>query len=216
MATPAKLVAPRPRDELVDLDIPLHPLRALTYFRLCIKKQLNPLFWSKLGKYRFDSPTASWGVCYAGETIASAFQEVYADQIRKGLLNYPEVAAYEVWRINVPQTMRTIKLAGPTLTRMKATLQSFVSGYKTSQASGRALMLNKADLDGLVYIGRRCGKPCLALFGDKTKPRPYQAQLTISKCRPINEWQQFWPLMDQLGVQFVNLPPTRANSTWEA
>jgi hypothetical protein len=36
---------------------------------------------------------------------------------------------------------------------------------------------HSVDLDGLVYIGRRCGKPCLAMFGDSDSPRRYQSDI---------------------------------------
>ena len=216
MAAANKLVPPRPRADLATLDLRLHKLHAVTHYRLTGAGYVSPLFWSKSGQYRFDSPTAKWGVCYAGDSVGSAFQEVYSDAIRKGTLDYKDVAAYQVWKITVPASMRTIELAGPTLTHIRATLQCFTGRYSLSQEWGRALMLNKDDLDGLVYIGRRCGKPCLALFGDNSphEKNPYQKSIAAKPCGRIVEWRGFWPLMDQLRVAFTNLPATRPRSTW--
>lgn len=216
MATAAKLVPPKPRVEITGLDMPVHPLGALCYHRLTDVKHPSPLFWSRTGKYRFDSPNAKWGVCYAGETIASAFQEVYSDEIRKGDVDYNSVANYRVWKITVPDTMRTIELAGPTLTHIRASIQSFTGRYSLSQEWGRALMLNKDDLDGLIYIGRRCGRPCLAMFGDDAPNEkvPYQLGLTVDVCGLLVEWKGFWTLTDQLRVTFTNLPTVKPKPTW--
>jgi hypothetical protein len=155
-------------------------------------------------------------VCYAAASVSSAFQEVYGDAIRKGSLDYHDVAACRVWKVTVPAAMRTIELAGPTLTQIRATLQCFTSRYSLSQEWGRALMLNQGDLDGLAYLGRRCGKPCLALFGDHppNEKLPYQKSIVAESCGPIAEWTRFWSLMDQLRVAFVNLPATRPAPSW--
>ncbi len=217
MPTKPRVVAPRPRADLSSADLPLHTLSASVHYRLTDTKYASPLFWSRSGNYRFDSPAAKWGVCYAAETIASAFQEVYSDAIRKGCLNYTAVSRQKVWTLKVPATIRTIELSGPTLTRIRATLQCFVGGYGLSQEWGRALMLNKDELDGIVYIGRRCGKPCIALFGDDaSKPvKPYQSQMTTTSLGLIIEWKHFWRLIDELKVSFVNLPSTRPAPTWD-
>jgi hypothetical protein len=216
MAAATKLVPPRPRADLADLDLRLHKLGALAHYRLTGAGYPSPLFWSRSGKYRFDSPAAKWGVCYAGDSVSSAFQEVYSDAIRKGTLDYNSVALDRVWKITVPAAMRTIELTGPTLTHIRATLQCFTGRYSLSQEWGRALMLNKDDLDGLEYIGRRCGKPCLALFGDNApnEKNPYQRSIATKACGLMIEWHGFWPLMDQLRVDFTNLPATRPRSTW--
>src|SRR6266542_4449644 len=200
MATAAKLYPPRPPSELSGLDMPIHALASPIFYRLTDTKYPSPLYWSKSGKYRFDSPTAKWGVCYAGETIASAFQEVYSGEIRKGHLNYNDVAVHQVWEIVVPAAIKTIELSGPTITNIRATIQCFTGRYTLSQEWGRALMLNKDDLDGLIYIGRRCGKPCIAMFGSDApnEKLPYQIAITVRSLGLIIEWRGFWSLMNQL------------------
>ena len=39
----------------------------------------NPLFWSRQGKYRFDSTKAPYGVLYAASDVEGAILEVFAD-----------------------------------------------------------------------------------------------------------------------------------------
>jgi hypothetical protein len=214
MPTAPKVTPPRPRVELATTTLPPHVLQASTYYRLVDLKFPSPLYWSKTGYYRFDSPTARWGVCYTAQSIASVLQERIGDAVRKGDVDYNDLSAWIVWSITVPPDLQTIELAGATLTRIRATVQSFVSRYSLSQEWARELMNHPANFDGLVYLGRRCGKNCLALFGDTAAPRPYQEKLSTYRHGHLVEWNEFWRLCDELKISFGNLPSTRPNPTW--
>ncbi len=72
------VVAPEPPAELGDIALPLADIPD-TWFRLSSRRYPSPLFWSRLGRYRFDSEGARWGVCYAAGSIPSAFQEVFGN-----------------------------------------------------------------------------------------------------------------------------------------
>jgi hypothetical protein len=85
--------------------------------------------------------------------------------------------------------------------RNLSALQCFVSSYPESQRWGAALMEHTADLDGLVYIGRRCGTSCLAMFGDTDSPRRYQNELRTATLGELQFWDEFWPMLDRLGVR---------------
>lgn len=177
------------------------------WFRLTPRRYDSPLFWSRSGTYRFDSPSAKWGVCYAANSITAAFQEVFGTKIRHGkAVDWPEIADISVWRIMTPQAFSALSLFGETLARIDATLQCFVSSYPLSQRWGAALMNHPADMDGLVYFGRRCGAQCVALFGDAAKPRRYQSALKTERLGDFVHWGDFWPLLDRLDVRISSLP----------
>ena len=59
-------------------------------------------------------------------------------------------------------------------------------------------MRHPATLDGVVYIGRRSGARCLALFGDENAPRKHQAALRLIRARALAEALEFWQLADEL------------------
>ena len=83
------------------------------------------------------------------------------------------------------------------------------TSYPKSQRRGAALMEHPADLDGLVYIGRRCGTSCLAMFGDTDSPRRYQNELRTATLGELQFWDEFWPMLDRLGVRLTSMPKER-------
>ena len=132
-------------------------------------------------------------------------------------MDWPEIASMRVWRIKTPLTFNALPLFGETLARIDATLQCFASSYPLSQRWAAALMNHPDDLDGLIYLGRRCGAQCVALFGDDIKPRRYQAALKTECLGELAGWRDFWPLLDRLGVRVSSLPsqPTKRASWTE-
>lgn len=116
MATSARrVVAPEPPADLAGISLPL-AVTATSWFRFAPREFSSPLYWSRDGRYRFDSPAAKWGVCYAAESIPAAFQEVWGDEIRRARrLDWTELERMVAWKITVAPTLRTVELAGETL-----------------------------------------------------------------------------------------------------
>jgi hypothetical protein len=215
MATsgPKRVIAPEPPARLSDIVLPPAEVSTL-WFRLSSRRHASPLYWSREGRYRFDSKDARWGVCYAATSIRAAFQEVFGDKIRHGApLDWTEVSEVRVWRINTPSGLRGLDLFGEALSVIDATLQCFVSSYPKSQRWGAALMNHPADLDALVYLGRRSGAPCLAVFGDEDSPRWYQCALKTTALGDLVSWDDSWPLMDRLRVRITSMPSARKKET---
>ena len=212
MATSGRrIVPPEPPADLASISIPAADTPA-TWYR--ITRFPSPVFWSRKGIYRFDSADAKWGVCYAAESVSAAFQEIWGDELRRGRrVDWLDLEPMRVWQIDVPD-LRTIELAGETLSLLKATLQCFVGGYGLSQRWGAALMTHPGDYDGLLYLGRRCGRRCLALFGDDRAPRPHQAALETTNLGSLVTWKGLWPFLDRIQVRVGNLPSTAPRGTW--
>jgi hypothetical protein len=209
-----RLVAPEPPARLDSITLPACEVSA-TWFRICGRRYTSPIFWSRLGIYRFDSPAASWGVCYAASSITAALQEVFGNKIRYNTpLDWTELEDVCVWRICTPPEFWGLNLFGETLTRIHATLQCFVADYAKSQRWGAALMRHPADLDGLVYFGRRCGDHCLAMFGYAATPREYQKSIKIDLLGDLGCWNEFWPVLDRLNVRISSAPKARKGSVW--
>lgn len=186
---------------------------AATWYRMTTCP--SPIFWSRRGTYRFDSPTAKWGVCYLAESISSSFLEIWGDKIRPSRrLSWSEIQPMMVWHVEVSSSLNAIELAGETLAVIKANTQSFVSSFALSQEWGRQLMLHPADIDGMKYIARRCGRSCLALFGDGTKPKPHQSALRARQLGPLQTWKGLWPLLDRIQVKVSDLPGMPPKPEW--
>jgi hypothetical protein len=210
----SRIVAPEPPTRLSSIHLPVCDIET-TWFRICRRRHTSPLFWSRRGIYRFDSENVRWGVCYAASSITAAFQEVFGNKVRWSTpLDWSELLDSRVWRISIPPTFQGLNLFGETLTVIDATLQCFVSNYPKSQRWGAALMNHPANLDGVVYLGRRCGTHCLAMFGDDASPREYQKSLKTELLGDFVRWDGFWPMLDRLKVRIRSLPKRRRGASW--
>jgi hypothetical protein len=212
MATsgPKRLVPPRPPTDLHSFDLETTTSRTTVLYRLSHERYTSPLFFSRRGVFRFDSDTAKWGVCYLAEDIQTACLEVFADRIRKRVIDFSALHESIVWQVNVPHDLNLLVLGGANLTNIRATVQCFVSRYSLSQEWARGLMEHPCDLDGLVYTGRQSGEPCVALFGDDdpTKGRWHQSSLQWKPLGRFSEWTQFPHFMLSTRAMVRNLPPT--------
>jgi hypothetical protein len=56
-------------------------------FRISHQKFSDPIYWSRRGVYRFDSPVAKYGVLYTGRTFETALLEVFGDQWMKSRMS---------------------------------------------------------------------------------------------------------------------------------
>jgi hypothetical protein len=204
--------APRPRSDLSGVPLDFEYSYPTTWYRISGEKYPSPIFWSREGTGRFDFPAAKYGVLYLGDTATSAFQEIYGDEARKTRpINEERFHEQCIWKITVPAGMRLFSLTGPNLTRIKATAGSFTGSYPTSQAWAKSLMEHPDDVEGLFFVARRCGKLCLAVFGDAKSPRPFQAQIGVQKLGRITEWRGYLPLRKQLRLKVIPrgfVPPT--------
>lgn len=209
---------PRPPADFAALALDTVPAPRRAWFRLCSARHRSPLHFSREGLYRFDSPAAKWGVCYLADDIITGVMEVCADRIRKRRLDFEELDDLRVWQVTVLPDLNLLRLTGPALAKIRATLQCFVSRYALSQEWARAFMTHPADLDGVVYLGRQSGLPCLALFGDSVpaKGRWHQRE-TRSRCLgKLTEWDGFYPLLVRTGARVWNLPSRPPARPWAA
>jgi hypothetical protein len=152
-----------------------------------------------MGRYRFDSPGAPFGVCYAAHDVTTAFLEVFGDKIRHSRrLSRAAIARYDIHALHVAPDLKVLTLEGVNLAKVGATMGCFAGAYPLSQRWGDAFMRHPAELDGLVYIGRRSGARCLALFGDDANPKPHQSSLTVERRGGLAEALEFWQVAEEL------------------
>ncbi|MGH7945820.1 MAG: RES family NAD+ phosphorylase [Opitutaceae bacterium] len=167
--------------------------------RLHDRRFKHPVHWSRAGWYRFDSPDAPFGVCYAGLNVATAFLEVFGDKVRHSRrLARSAIARYDVYSVNVSPHLKVLALEGVNLAKVGATMGCFAGPYPLSQRWGDALMRHPAMLDGLVYVGRRSGARCLAVFGDDATPKKHQDLLRVTRVGALAEALEFWQVADEL------------------
>ncbi len=210
---------PDPPADLAKIKLPAHTTGEMVWYRLNDATHPNPLFYSRTGRYRFDSPPPTkWGVSYWGSSIVGCMQEIWGDAARNRRgIDYGDIARMDVWELTIPdRAFVYVELHGAGLTLIKAHMGCFTGGYKKSQKWGAALMDHPANLDGVEYLGRRCGSPCLAMFGDQNpaKGKAYQAKLIRKKLGPLVNWGKFWTTRNDLGLRLFNIPATMPPKTF--
>jgi hypothetical protein len=201
MATsaPSRIRAPAPPKDLEQRTLPTAGISRTEWIRVHDRRFKQPIHWSRAGRYRFDSPGALFGVCYSAQDLTTAFLEVFGDKVRHSRrLSRAAIERYDVYSLNVAPDLKVLALEGVNLVKVGATMGCFAGSYPLSQRWGDALMRHPATLDGVVYIGRRSGARCLALFGDDTTPKKHQAGLRVARVRALAEALEFWQLTDEL------------------
>jgi hypothetical protein len=211
-----RLIPPAPPADFANIPLPLESPRGRTFYRITNSSHPSPLFFSKAGFYRFDSPSAKWGVCYLADRVETAALEVFGDAFRKRSLDHSELAGKTVWRITVPADLQLLALRGEVLPRIKATLQSFVSRYSLSQEWGRVFMTHPIEMDGVLYAGRQSGGSCLALFGDNNPSdgRWHQVDTTAKDLGRLTQWDHFYSFLEKANVRLRGMPSVCPSEGW--
>ena len=213
---PKRLVPPSPPSDFATISLAPVGAPQRAFYRLSHEDYSSPLFFSRQGIFRFDSPTAKWGVCYLAQRVETACLEVFADAFRTRAIDYRELRERMVWRIAIPEDLELLLLKGEVLTRIRATIQCFVSRYTLSQAWGRVLMSHPANLDGVIDDGRQSGDACLALFGD-TDPKLglwHQPQLKPTCLGRLTDWDGFYSFLDKTAARVNGLPAKPPTASW--
>ena len=117
----------------------------------------NPLFWSRRGKYRFDSTEAPFGVLYAASDFEGAILEIFADVwLEERRISLALLEAYEVVEIRVSTDLRLVSTLGKQLNLLGADSRLFASTeYHLTQSWGRAFMTHPRKPDGILYHSRK-------------------------------------------------------------
>lgn len=198
---PKRIRAPEPPKDLAARKLPVAVRPHDTWLRLHDRRFRAPLYWSRDGKFRFDSAGAPFGVFYSGRDLATAFLEVFGDKIRHSRrIARAAIERYDVCAVKPAAHLKVLALEGANLAKIGATLGCFSGSYPLSQRWGAALMTHPERIDGLVYLGRRSGARCLALFGDDAAPKKHQASLALSRIGRLHESLEFWQLADELAL----------------
>jgi hypothetical protein len=54
------------------------------------------------------------------------------------------------------------------------------------------------------------------MFGDTNSPRRYQNEIRTEMLGELQFWDEFWPMLDRLGVRLTSIPKEREkNREWK-
>lgn len=131
-------------------------------------------YFSRSKGHRFDDPLQSYGVCYAGQTLAGAFAETLLHDLvpTRGAYPLDEQSLRDRHAILFAgDIIQLAELTGAHLKRIGGTNDiSSELPYDTTQRWSRAVHDHPAKVGGLVYVSRHMNdQRAFALF-DRARP----------------------------------------------
>ena len=145
-----------PPDILKSQHLPVTSIEG-TLFRISHQKFANPIYWSKRGLYRFDSPTANYGVLYTGRTFETALLEVFGDQwIDSRIVARDFLKEFGFCEISLERRLKVVNLSGKELNRLGTDANIFASlAYGVTQRWACAFMEHPDKPHGIRYPSRK-------------------------------------------------------------
>lgn len=145
-----------PPDILKSQHLPVTSVEG-TLFRISHQKFADPIYWSKRGLYRFDSPTANYGVLYTGRTFETALLEVFGDQwLDSRIVARDFLKEFGVCEISLERRLKAVNLSGKELNRLGTDANIFASlAYGVTQRWACAFMEHPDKPHGIRYPSRK-------------------------------------------------------------
>lgn len=190
-----------PPGDLNSRDLPLVRVMG-TLFRISHKKYPNPIFWSQKGVYRFDSPTALYGVLYTGRTFETSLLEVFGDQwAASRTISHDYLADFTVCEIKLAQQVQVANLSGEHLNPLGTDSNIFAStDYALTQQWAAAFMTHPTTNHGIRYPSRKNQKlHNFALFRTDSVTKA----LSITKRYPLLKHTDLFGLLDTYKVDVI-------------
>ncbi len=128
-----------------------------TLFRISHQKFSDPIFWSRRGLYRFDFPTAKYGVLYTGRTFETALLEVFGDSWMKSRMTaLTFLKEFDVCEIALGHRLKVVNLSGKRLNPLGMDANIFASpAYGITQRWAAVFMEHPDAPHGIRYPSRK-------------------------------------------------------------
>jgi hypothetical protein len=128
-----------------------------TLFRISHRKFSDPIYWSRRGLYRFDSPTAKYGVLYTGRTFETALLEVFGDQwVESRMAALTFLKEFDVCEIALGHRLKVVNLSGKRLNPLGIDANIFASlAYDSTRRWAAAFMEHPDAPSGIRYPSRK-------------------------------------------------------------
>jgi hypothetical protein len=170
--------------------------------RLNLRRYSDPLHWSQRGNYRFDSPTARYGVLYTSADVEAAILEVFGDRWR----DTREIASaaledYDVCEIAINQPLKAVSITGKHLNRLGTDSNFFAAtDYETTQNWARAFMIHRQKPHGIRYNSRKNPRKInFAVFGTPEA----KSATRVANRYSLTDYPALYPLLLSYNVDIV-------------
>ena len=145
-----------PPDALDRQRLPLVSVKG-TLYRISPQNFAEPIYWSRMGRYRFDSPSAKNGVLYTARTFETALLEVFGDQwmtSRRTARDF--LKEFDVCEIRLAHPLRVVNLSGKQLNLLGTDANIFASlAYEITQRWASLFMEHPDAPHGIRYPSRK-------------------------------------------------------------
>jgi RES domain-containing protein len=190
-----------PPDFLKRKNLPLTSVEG-TLYRISHQKFVDPIYWSRRGLYRFDSPTASHGVLYTGRTFETALLEVFGDQwLDSRIAARDFLKEFDVCELGLARRLKVVNLSGKELNRLGTDANIFASlAYQVTQAWACVFMEHPDKPQGIRYPSRKNERlHNFALFSTPAAT----ATVTMIRRYPLLEHPQLYRLLQCYKVALI-------------
>ncbi len=128
-----------------------------TLYRISHHKFADPLYWSRRGLYRFDSPAAKYGVLYTARTFETALLEVFGDQwITSRTIARDFLKEFDICEIRLARRLKVVNLTGKQLNLLGTDANIFSSlAYHLTQRWASLFMQHPDAPHGIRYPSRK-------------------------------------------------------------
>lgn len=130
------------------------PVTALTTPIIRIHRRMHAHdFFGRTGNNRFDAPDGSYGVLYAGRTLAAAFSETFLRDPPRDIVFQADLDTR--WRTTIDHDpLMLLSAFGAGLRKIGVTAEIGTCRYDVSQAWSKAIHDHSIGLDGIMWAGR--------------------------------------------------------------
>jgi len=173
-----------------------------TLHRISHQKFADPIYWSRRGRYRFDSPTAKYGVLYTGRTFETALLEVFGDQwVTLRITARDFLKEFDICEIRPERRLKVVNLSGKQLNRLGTDANIFASfAYDITQKWASFFMDHPDAPHGIRYPSRKNQR--LHNFALFSTPEAIAA-VTITRRYPLLDHPRLFRLLQSYKVALV-------------
>lgn len=190
-----------PPDFLKSQNLPLTSVEG-TLYRISHQKFADPIYWSRRGLYRFDSPTASYGILYTGRTFETALLEVFGDQwLHSRMAARDFLKEFDVCELDLARRLKVVNLSGKELNRLGTDANIFASlAYDITQKWACVFMEHPDKPQGIRYPSRKNERLYnFVLFSTQT----VIAAVTMVSRYPLLEHPHLYRLLESYKIALI-------------
>ena len=180
------------------------PLTSLegTLYRISHQKFTDPIYWSRKGRYRFDSPTAKYGVLYTGRTFETSLLEVFGDQwVTLRITAHDFLREFDICEIGLERRLKVVNLSGRQLNRLGTDANIFASlAYDVTQQWASFFIDHPDAPHGIRYPSRKNQR--LHNFALFSTPEAIAA-VTITRRYPLLDHPHLFRLLQSYKVALI-------------